>query len=454
MKRFIITALLVTLLGAPFASAQTPSVADPRLDALTQLYVQLERSPDSEYVQRRIEDELEALREEFGAEIDAVISPVTDGAQAEDLTQAIERQRRVVDVLEDQLQEHRVDVDLLDTEEEYYYSDQQTGTGSVPFRLTTTHSELKARRAMLEEELKVLEERLALAKERAQKLTIQVRFQQFALLLPIGKYALILAIIWLLERLIRTRFLVRIPDHRRRFNAVKVFSTTVYVLTALWLVTTLLSRQPNAITSFAILGAGVAIALQDIFKDLFGYFMIKRSRLFNHGHRITIGNLAPVTGEVVDIGMFRTKLLEVGDKGDVLERTGKIVSIPNAQVLTQNVVDHHATSDYLRAEMHIIMTFESDWQTAEKILMEILVEETGEDTERDRRQHEARTRLYYIPHHSRGPAIHMEIGEKGIDFTLRFSVPIGERRPVITRLTKRILEAFAKKPDIQLVKKD
>src|SRR3989344_2592375 len=347
MKRFIITALLVTLLGAPFASAQTPSVADPRLDALTQLYVQLERSPDSEYVQRRIEDELEALREEFGAEIDAVISPVTDGAQAEDLTQAIERQRRVVDVLEDQLQEHRVDVDLLD----------------------------------LEEELKVLEERLALAKERAQKLTIQVRFQQFALLLPIGKYALILAIIWLLERLIRTRFLVRIPDHRRRFNAVKVFSTTVYVLTALWLVTTLLSRQPNAITSFAILGAGVAIALQDIFKDLFGYFMIKRSRLFNHGHRITIGNLAPVTGEVVDIGMFRTKLLEVGDKGDVLERTGKIVSIPNAQVLTQNVVDHHATSDYLRAEMHIIMTFESDWQAAEKILMEIFVEKTGEDTE-------------------------------------------------------------------------
>jgi small-conductance mechanosensitive channel len=264
-------------------------------------------------------------------------------------------------------------------------------------------------------------------------------------------YATLLFLVWLFEHVVRTVVLTRIRRLEYRYAAIKVFTATVYTITVLWILSALLVRHPSIITSFAIVGAGIAIALQDVVKDILGWMMIRQHRLFTQGQRVTIGT---DTGEIIDIGALRTRMLEVGTEGNpVLERTGKILSLPNAAVLTQRVTNHSATSDFVRAEMHVTVTFESNWEKAEKILLAILEEQTGAFEEKDKRQYASRTKMYFVPKQSRGPAVHVDIAADGIDFTLRFSVPIGERRPIATQVAKEVLRRFSEHSDIELAYK-
>jgi len=332
------------------------------------------------------------------------------------------------------------------------YLNPPTETGATEsIRLTKSHAELLAKRAVLEERVAALEAVLSANEQRLEKLQTEQRREQFTFLRSMGFYAILLFLVWLFEHVVRTAVLTRIGRREYRYAAIKIFTAAVYTITVLWILSALLARHPSIITSFAIIGAGIAIALQDVVKDILGWMMIRQHRLFTQGQRVTIGN---DTGEIIDIGVLRTRMLEVGIEGSpVLERTGKILSLPNSVVLTQHVINHSATSDFVRAEMHVTVTYESNWEKAEKILLTTLEEQTGAFEEKDKRQYASRTKMYFVPKQSRGPAVHVDIAADGIDFTLRFSIPIGERRPIATQIAKEILRRFAEHGDIELAYK-
>ena len=155
--------------------------------------------------------------------------------------------------------------------------------------------------------------------------------------------------------------------------------------------------------------------------------------------------------------MLRTLLLEIGlpkdPTAEVLERSGRVLSLPNELFLTSTVHNHNTTSDYMKAEMTFSITFDSDWRKAKKILEDILQEEAGEFAEAERKQHIKRTWMFYIPHRTGGNQVHLNIATDGIECTLRFTVPIGDRRPMITKITDKILERFCRETDVALAYK-
>lgn len=203
--------------------------------------------------------------------------------------------------------------------------------------------------------------------------------------------------------------------------------------------------------SFAIIGAGVAIAMQDIIKDIVGWVVIHQSKLFSQGDRVSIGQK---TGEVIDIGLLHSKVLEVGIPPDgVLEQTGKVLSIPNAKVLTEALHNYHTTSDFVKAEISLAITFESNWRKTEEILTKILHEETEQYANRDQRQHSIRTRTMYVPYEPSVSNVFKTIADDGVEFALRFTVPVGKQRSIVSLLTDRILEAFEAEQDVELAYK-
>ena len=66
----------------------------------------------------------------------------------------------------------------------------------------------------------------------------------------------------------------------------------------MWLLSKLVSDHPNVIASLAIVGAGIAVALQDIVKDIVGWIIVLQRRLYTLGDRVSIGNH---TGDVIEI---------------------------------------------------------------------------------------------------------------------------------------------------------
>lgn len=426
---------------------------------LQSLYTQQLRNPDDTYVQQRITTERARIRRVVEEELQKTITPVdVEDVEVAELPSAVERQRTLVDGLSERLSERKVDLDLLLAEEQKYYSGNEapqptTSTGAVEqLRITQTHQELLARKAVLEERIAALESAVLLQKDRLSKLQFDQRIQQFGVFITIGKYILILLVIWFIERTLRTLFFAQIHDGEKRYTFTKFFSAGVYILTAVWLIAVLVNRNPNGLSSFALVGAALTISLQDIFKNIIGWVLILQNRVYAKGDRVTIGNQ---TGEIVDIGVFNTKLLEIGvaPGSPVFEHTGKILSSPNSWVLTQQILNHNTTSDFVKAEINVELTRESNWKKAEEILQKILDEVTGSFTEREHLQQAVRTRLFYISRAAGKPRVFMDMTTHGIGFTLRFTVPIGERRVVVSEITKRMLEAFAAESDIDIVKR-
>ncbi|MFA7682331.1 MAG: mechanosensitive ion channel domain-containing protein [Candidatus Peribacteraceae bacterium] len=423
---------------------------------LQYLYQQYLKDTSDEYILKRIENEKDAIRGIAEEELQKLVTPPTEESELapSEIPKALDRQKSVVTSLQERLSERRVDLDLLTAEEKRFYLNQQAQTGnaeSETYRLTKTHPELLAKKTILEVRISVLEALLKQQQDRLSKLITEQRKIQFEFVILIGKYLLILFIIWLIERTIRTNILTHIRNTDKRYTVTKIFTAVVYIGAILWLLGTLFANQPSILASFAIIGAGLAIALQDVVKDVLGWLMILQSRLFLPGDRITIGG---ITGEVVDIGMLRTRLLEVGIPPlSVLEHTGKILTIPNAQVITLPLTNHSTTSDYVNAEMRITVTFESDWRVAKELLQTVIQEETAAFSEQEKIQQLRRTRMMYMQRQIVGPRIYTQIAADGVEFILRFSVPLGEKWLVLTKISEKILEQLEAKPQVELAYK-
>lgn len=448
----ILTGILCLLVLSRFSvSAQEPAVKKIDDSRLISLYESLLRNPDDSFLLKRIEDEREEIRNAIEAELTVLVAVPADEEVIDDsgeLSRALDRQRNLIAALQERVRERRIDLDLLAAEEDRFYV-QPSGTGAVAqFKTTTSYPHLLARKAVLEERIAVLQILIPHQNERLSRLILEQRKQQFGSIINIATYLLILLFIWLIEKLIRRFLLTTIPNRSLRYTVIKIFTGGVYTATALWLFAVIYAKNPNILASFAIIGAGIAIALQDVIKDVVGWFIIYQSDLYSQGDRICIGTQ---TGEVVDIGLLHTKVLEVGIPPEgVLEQTGKILTIPNGRVLQSSITNYNTTSDFMKAEMSICITFESDWQKAEEILHEILLSVTEEFAERDRMQHHLRTRAMFIPYKPSSALVYKDIAADGVQFILRFTVPVGQRRGIVSTLTQHVLERFNAEPDVNL----
>ena len=442
---------LSTLIPSVFAAEEL--YRGIAITPLQSLYDQQIANPESEYIADQIEAKRAVIREilekNITMSLEAPAEDVSATGSEESLSSSIVKQTAALKTLENLSKEAKVDLDLLKKEEKEIYQNAQQEKADGAFRLTKSHAELLAKTAIINEEISVVNSLTDFHTTRLQKFQFNQRLEQYGLLITLGKYFVIIMIILFVEKTIRKRFLSKITKTEYRYAATKLFTTTVYTFTIIWIAGVTFSKNPSLLASVAIIGAGLAIALQDVVKDLVGGFVIFQHQLFTRGNRISFSD---ITGEVIDSGLLRTTILEIGARkdGEALERTGKTLSIPNALFLTHPVTNHNASSDYVRAEMKLTITFESNAEKAQQMLQKIVDEETNEYLQRDEQQVRRRMQLYYFRHATRGNQVYMDIAADGVEFTLRFTTPIGERRPVVSRISHTILKQFAVENDIDL----
>jgi small-conductance mechanosensitive channel len=447
------TALCLTIGFQPVHAqvGEAKKVDDTRLMQLFGL--QLE-SPSDTFLQKSIAEEREEIRNIIEEELNALVAIPADEESIDDsgeLSKALDRQRNIIRALEERLRERKIDVDLLAAEEQKFYLQEipAASTGVIAdFRTTKTHQGLLSKKAILEERIILIESLIPHQHERLDRLVIDQRRQQFGSLIDIGTYVGILLVIWLIEQFIRRVFLLRIKSRSVRYSVIKFFSGGTYALAALWIFGVIYSKNPGILASFAIVGAGIAIAMQDIIKDIVGWVVIHQSKLFSQGDRVSIGQK---TGEVIDIGLLHTKVLEIGMPPDgVLEQTGKVLSVPNSKVLTEYLNNYNTTSDFVKAEMKLTITFESNRRKAEELLSKILTEATEQYANRDQAQHSMRTRTMFVRYEPGTSIVFKNIADDGIQFLLRFTVPVGQLRSVVSLLTDKVMEALDAEDDIEL----
>jgi len=194
-------------------------------------------------------------------------------------------------------------------------------------------------------------------------------------------------------------------------------------------------------------GAGLAIALQDPIVSLVGWFLIIGKYGIRVGDRIEING---VKGDVIDVGMLRVAVTEVGNLLSGDQSTGRMVFFPNSFIFKGHFFNYSTTNSFIWDEVHILVTYESPWKKALDIIVKIAEEVSRDVVEKARENQEKLARQFNVSLGNPEAYAYVNIADSGVDLVLRFLSEIKLRRTMRDRICREILEAFEKEKDIQL----
>jgi small-conductance mechanosensitive channel len=258
-----------------------------------------------------------------------------------------------------------------------------------------------------------------------------------------------IAIVYLIFKLIFEGIFVKgVKDYRSRYAFKKAVSVLYYAGCMIVLVSVWLEDTQNLLVAYGLIGAGIAIALQDFFKNFVGGVLILVNKIYSVGDRIEINER---TGDVIDIGVFFTTLMEIkywvaGDQA-----TGRLTVVPNGVILSGTVSNYTKDHNFIWDEISVPITYASDWREAKKTFQGILTRETV-DIAKIAEEGISRLKDKYYSEQIRNlePQIFITPTDNWITLDMRYVTTVYNRRDLKSRLGQLILEAVEKSDNITI----
>lgn len=188
-------------------------------------------------------------------------------------------------------------------------------------------------------------------------------------------------------------------------------------------------------------GAGLAIALAPVIVSIAGWSLIVSTNLYKVGDRIQLGDVA---GDVIDIGILKTTLLEIGNWVQADQLSGRMVTIANAAVFKDPVFNYTKGAPYIWDEFTIPISYGPHWERAQTIILEAAGEYANgvADSAQTSLQHLPGMPLLGTPETL--PQVYISLTEHWVACTLRYTVHAKSRRSVKHHLQTQTLRSLAK----------
>ena len=260
--------------------------------------------------------------------------------------------------------------------------------------------------------------------------------------------SLIILIVLLVTRRIARRFVITtVEEHEQTYRANKIINylTTGLILLAAGIIW--FDAFGNLPTYLGLVSAGIAIALADVLKNMAGWVFILSRKPFQVGDRIEVTD---IKGDVVDIRLFRFSLMEVQGWVDAEQSTGRLVHVPNGVVFTHAVANYTEGFPYIWHELPVLITFESDWQLAERLIQNALETDAPDIEGAAGTRIRATAQRYSIRVGTLTPTVYLTVRDCGVLLTARYLVETRTRRGREDRIWRAILTSFAGTSDVEL----
>lgn len=195
--------------------------------------------------------------------------------------------------------------------------------------------------------------------------------------------------------------------------------------------------------SLGLVGAGLMLALGPVITGVAGWVHVVTTKPYTVGDRVRVGG---VRGDVVDIKLLHTLLLEIGDEGF----TGSLVQVPNRAVLEREVVNDTKDFDFRWFTVELPVSYDSDWRKARDLFRSILVEKAGPaavDAKQRVRQLRGR---YYLEKQDVAPVVSVSFDSNWILLRGRHVAPVRGSLEMQNELMEAVIEALEEHPEIQV----
>ncbi|WP_370392395.1 mechanosensitive ion channel family protein [uncultured Winogradskyella sp.] len=230
-----------------------------------------------------------------------------------------------------------------------------------------------------------------------------------------------------------------IPDASSRYRARKFVNIIGYIA-AVTVALVVFSNQLSALSVvLGVAGAGVAFAFQEVIASFAGYLVLHTSNFFKVGDRVLLGG---IKGDVIDVGLLRTSLMETGDWINGDRYNGRITKVANSFIFKAPVHNYSGDFPFLWDEIRIPIKTNCDYDYANEKFLEILMEVQGEFSSEAKKHWHKMTEKYMVEDARVDPFVLMKFDENWIDFTLRYVVDYKMRGTTKDKIYKKVLQAI------------
>ncbi len=192
--------------------------------------------------------------------------------------------------------------------------------------------------------------------------------------------------------------------------------------------------------SLVAFAAAIVIALKELILCLSGGIMRGLSRSINIGDRIEIKD---VRGEVIDMTLLTTRILEIGPGERIHQRTGRVIVIPNSLFLSESVRNETFTDEIVLHVFEVVIKLTPDWQRAESILLKAAQEECAPWIEEAREHMKNLSKKHNLDVANVEPRVNIVVTDpEKLALLLRLPVPTKTRGRVEQEIIRRFLREY------------
>ena len=234
------------------------------------------------------------------------------------------------------------------------------------------------------------------------------------------------------------RFVNKLGTDRKRFLDLRVvLRFTAQALGVLAVVFIVFGKPAQMPTILGLAGAGLTVALKDFIVGFFGWFVLMGRNGIRVGDWVEIEG---VGGEVVEIGLLRTVLLETGNWTDAGHPTGRKVAFVNSFAIEGHYFNFSTSGQWLWDELRLSIPADRDPYPFIQEIREIVTKETEASFRQAKDEWQRVTRHYGVKSFSAEPAIDVQPTGSGVQVVVRYIARAQQRHELRARLNHAIVE--------------
>ncbi len=235
-----------------------------------------------------------------------------------------------------------------------------------------------------------------------------------------------------------------VSDLRRRRQFLTLRRIVVVCAVILVVMGGLVTEFGSLATYAGFVTAGVAVALQSPILSIVAYFFLIGRYGLRVGDRVTVSN---VTGQVIEIGLVRFYLMELGPD---MRSTGRVVVFSNSVIFQPSALYKQMPGvDYVWHRVTLTLASDSDAQLAESKLN--AAADSVYQTYRDKveRQHRLMEQTLDVDISAPRPETRMRYTDAGLEFTVRYPAELKQAASTDDQLLRALYDAIENEPKLK-----
>jgi small-conductance mechanosensitive channel len=257
----------------------------------------------------------------------------------------------------------------------------------------------------------------------------------------VATVALILMCVILLETA-GTRFLEHRGLDRRRLQTLRtILRLSVQLAGALCVLLVTFGVPSQISTILGLATAGLTVALQSFILAFFGWFILMGKNGIRVGDWVQIDGVA---GEVIEINLFRTTILETSDWADKGHPTGRRATFINNFAVTGQFFNFSTVGQWMWDEMSVNLPSSAETYAKVALIHQAILEETQQDAQIAEQEWKRVPRNSGSSQASASPSVNMRPAGAGVDVLIRYVTRASDRLKVRNRLYERVIEVLHK----------